>query len=189
MRRVFAVMSFALLSLPVAADNAALSAEASSIVQRFAGTLQPQLLEALQQGGPAKAIEVCSVKAGEISAQLSAETGWQVRRVSLKSRNAKSGVPDSWEEKVLLSFEARKKAGEPVDQLIHAEVVEGRFRFMKAQGVKPLCLTCHGENLAPEVKEALAKRYPQDSATGYREGDIRGAFTLSRPHGVESASP
>ncbi|MCB1124616.1 MAG: DUF3365 domain-containing protein, partial [Verrucomicrobiae bacterium] len=54
------------------------------------------------------------------------------------------------------------------------------FRFMKAQAVEPLCLTCHGEKLAPDVTEALAKNYPGDAATGYQLGDIRGAFSLKK---------
>ncbi len=31
------------------------------------------------------------------------------------------------------------------------------------------------------VKAKLAELYPDDRATGYKEGDIRGAFTLSKP--------
>jgi hypothetical protein len=37
---------------------------------------------------------------------------------------------------------------------------------------------CHGpkEQLIPEVKEQLAKLYPEDSATGFSEGELRGWF-------------
>ncbi len=38
------------------------------------------------------------------------------------------------------------------------------------------CLTCHGarESLAPELRQALARRYPEDAAVGYAVGDLRG---------------
>ena len=39
------------------------------------------------------------------------------------------------------------------------------------------CLACHGaaETIAPAVTEVLAARYPNDRATGYALGDMRGA--------------
>lgn len=160
-------------------DQMRLAQEAAGLVKSFAGTLQPQLLSAIQHDGPAKAIEVCSVKAGEIATTLSAQSGWSIRRVSLQNRNP-AAVPDAWEERVLKDFAARQQQGEPVDQMVYTEVVDGRFRYLQAQGVKPLCLGCHGENLAPAVQEALGKHYPADKATGYREGQVRGAFSLSK---------
>lgn len=154
--------------------------DAMIIVKRFGGTLKPQLKKALQGGGPLQAIEVCSQRAPEIAQQLSAETGWSVKRISLKPRNHNSAQPDAWETKILEQFNRRQRAGEAVTDISHAEVVSGQFRFMKAQGVAPICLTCHGQQLAPEVKRALERYYPKDSATGYSLGQIRGAFSLSK---------
>jgi hypothetical protein len=52
---------------------------------------------------------------------------------------------------------------------------------MKAIPTAELCLTCHGEALDPELQATLDELYPADKARGFKEGDIRGAFTLSRP--------
>lgn len=154
--------------------------EAESLVQQFAGTLKPQLQAAMQQGGPVHAINVCAEEAPRIARQLSDSSGWQVKRVSLKARNSGTAVPDSWEREILQQFDQRQATGELPQQLSAAAVVDGRFRYMKAQGVEPLCLTCHGETLDPQVRAALQQRYPDDRATGYREGQIRGAFSLSK---------
>ena len=45
---------------------------------------------------------------------------------------------------------------------------------------RPVCLSCHGPpgSLDPEVTTALKNLYPQDEATGYRMGDLRGAFVV-----------
>jgi excinuclease UvrABC helicase subunit UvrB len=43
------------------------------------------------------------------------------------------------------------------------------------------CLACHGKTLAPQVAARLKELYPDDRATGYAAGEIRGAITLSRP--------
>jgi hypothetical protein len=45
-----------------------------------------------------------------------------------------------------------------------------------------VCLVCHGATISDEVEAALAEHYPHDRATGYAEGDVRGAFQpSSRP--------
>lgn len=161
--------------------EALLQEEAEKIVRRFAGTLKPQLIQAMQKGGPVQAIEVCSQTAPQIAQQLSESTGWQVKRVSLKPRNANTATPDPWEESILTSFDQRRAKGEEIAALTATVLNPSEFRYMKAQGTQPLCLNCHGDNLSPEVKRALQQHYPNDSATGYREGQVRGAFSLTRP--------
>jgi hypothetical protein len=54
---------------------------------------------------------------------------------------------------------------------------------MKALPTQKLCLNCHGAEaqIAPEAKEKLKVLYPNDLATGYSEGQIRGALTVKRP--------
>jgi len=49
---------------------------------------------------------------------------------------------------------------------------------MKAIPTGGGCLLCHGTNLSPEIGQALADLYPEDRATGFTEGDIRGAFVV-----------
>ena len=158
----------------------ALKAEAITIVKQFGGTLKPQLKKALSEGGVLKAIEVCSVKAPEIAKNLSQSTEWQVKRVSLKARNHPDAIPSTWERSVLESFNQRHKQGESAKKMAKAEVIGDEFRFMKAQGTEPLCLTCHGNKLTAETKAALKEYYPKDQATGYSLGEIRGAFSLTK---------
>ena len=51
---------------------------------------------------------------------------------------------------------------------------------MKAIPTDSVCLGCHGTDLSPDVSRILADLYPVDRATGYSEGDIRGAFVTTR---------
>ena len=161
-------------------NQAQLKQEAVSIVKRFGGALKPELKKALQSGGPAHAISVCADKAPSIAQQLRDDTGWYVRRVSLKARNSETAIPDAWEEKVLKQFDQRQANGESADRMAHAEIVDGRFRFMKAQGVEGVCMNCHAAEIKPEVEAALKEKYPDDRARGYTLGQVRGAFSLAR---------
>ena len=159
-------------------------AEAKSIIKEFFGKLKGELQTAMKAGGPANAIKVCQVQAPAIAHEMSEKSGWQVKRTSLKLRNP-ANAPDAWELKVLNKFEERKAAGEDPAKIAYAETVEqdGKkyFRFMKAIPTAELCLNCHGSELKPEVVESLDKHYVADKARGFKVGDLRGAFTLSKP--------
>ena len=166
-----------------AASPDALAAAARGISATFADKLKGELVGAMKVDGPVKAIEVCNVAAPAIAADASAN-GWTVARTSLKPRNPKN-APDAWEKRVLEEFDTAKSTGAEAAKLEHFEVVEKdgvrTFRFMKAIPVAEPCLTCHGEAIKEPVKARLAELYPDDRATGYKLGDIRGAFTLSKP--------
>lgn len=49
--------------------------------------------------------------------------------------------------------------------------------------LQPQCVMCHGpsEQILPEVKSALVDRYPQDQATGFEIGELRGWFWIELP--------
>jgi hypothetical protein len=168
------------LALSQQANQVELEREALSIVKQFAGLLKPQLKAAMNAGGPVHAINICSTQAPEIAKLLSDQTGWKVNRVSLKARNHSSAVANQWETEKLNSFNLAQLQGKPVKKLIAAEEVDGEFRYMKAQGIEPVCMHCHGGNIKPEVNKALMKQYPNDKATGYSLGQVRGAFSLTK---------
>jgi hypothetical protein len=143
-------------------------------------TLQGELQAAMKQGGPMAAVSVCHERAPEIAAQLSEETGFTLRRTSLKPR---ATAPADWERAVLEEFEDRRAAGESPQTIEWHEVTrvdgEQRLRYMKAIGTGGVCLTCHGSDIDPALKAKIDKLYPEDQATGFAEGDIRGAFSIT----------
>jgi len=48
-----------------------------------------------------------------------------------------------------------------------------------------LCTRCHGDpaSFSPELRAAISKAYPDDRATGFAEGDLRGFFWAEVPKG------
>ncbi len=160
------------------------SAEARGLIQEFGGSLKAKLQAAMKEGGPTNAIGVCNTEAPGIAKEVSEKSGWSVARTSLKLRNP-GNRPDEWELAVLKQFEDRKAQGEDVTKMDYAEVVEEdgqrTFRYMKAIPTGAVCLNCHGAQVSDEVKAKLSDLYPTDEATGFKEGDIRGAFTLAKP--------
>lgn len=160
--------------------------EARSIVKEFGGQLKPALKKAMKSGGPVEAIGVCNTKAPAIAKDLSAShTPWQVNRVSLKPRGA-TATPDAWETTTLKWFDEQLAAGADPKKLEKFEIVKAGdqevMRYMKAVPTAGLCLTCHGsdQKIPDGVKAKLAELYPNDKATGYQEGQIRGAFSFQK---------
>lgn len=181
---LFIPLLFSAITLPASADGPPeemLEQEARELVQQFVGQLKPQLKQAMAAGGPTHAIDVCASKAPEIADSLSATSGWRVRRISLRSRNASRATPDDWERQVLEDFDRRQSAGEKPADIHDSELTENSFRYMQAQGAGGVCLVCHGESLAKPVADSLEKYYPDDLATGYTMGQVRGAISLFKP--------
>lgn len=157
--------------------------QARSSAMALGKSLQTELMAATQEGGPLAAISVCNTRAMPIAKQISQEQGWEVGRTSTKIRNPHNQA-DTWELEQLNHFAERAKSGEPLDSMEVMATIQqdGKTmqRYMKAIGVQPGCLACHGNDIAPEVKAKLSQLYPTDQATGYQVGQLRGAFTLQR---------
>ena len=157
--------------------------ESRQIIQKFAKSLKGELKAAMKAGGPTNAIKVCNEKAMDITLNASKTSGVELSRTSLRIRNPLN-KPEAWEKAVLLDFDKRKNNGESPKKMEFSEIVnvngKKQFRYMKAMGVAQPCLHCHGEKVLPAVTEKLSQLYPDDKATGYKKGDIRGAIVLTR---------
>ncbi|MBL8502405.1 MAG: DUF3365 domain-containing protein [Rhodocyclaceae bacterium] len=176
----------AIAAAPGFAADDPLLAEARGVASAIPPKLLTVLQEEIQKGGAEGAIGVCREKAPAMAKAASEQTGWAIRRVSLKNRNPKA-VPDAWEEAVLKDFDKRVATGEKPTSLEKGEVVtlDGKkvYRYMKALPTQDLCLQCHGtpDRISPAVQAKLKDLYPNDKAVGYAPAEIRGAITLKKP--------
>jgi hypothetical protein len=58
---------------------------------------------------------------------------------------------------------------------------DSRLGYVEPILVQPLCLTCHGDPLAPDIAARIDELYPEDRAVGYEIGDLRGVFWIEFP--------
>ena len=165
------------------AQREAAQAVTESLFERLNGALQ----DAMREGGPSAAVQVCRDQAPAIKNQLSLEHGWRVSRVGTRVRNPLLGQPDAWEREGLREFVRRQADGEALPGMFRETVEEDddlrQYRYMQAIGTQPACLACHGgdEQIGDDIRAMLHQQYPHDTATGYRAGELRGAFTISMP--------
>ncbi len=133
------------------------------------------LQQALKGGlaeGPAEAIEVCRLKAPGIADALSVD-GIRVGRSSHKLRNPDNMAPD-WVDPIMKMYLDDASSRKPRA----VKLAGSRWGYVEPIVVQPLCLTCHGSELAPEVAAQISELYPTDDATGFEAGDLRGVFWL-----------
>lgn len=184
------VLGAIVMAIPAAADEAPVAgtaiyrAEAAKLAGELGSHLREQLTKAMQAGGPLAAVAVCHERAAPIADAISsANDGWEVGRTSLRVRNP-DNAPDSWEQSVLEAFDARRAAGEDPAKIEQETVIQlGQqryYRYMKAIPAADACILCHGSAIAPGLQARITDLYPNDRATGYKAGDLRGAFTLTR---------
>jgi hypothetical protein len=163
-------------------ERKVLIGEAKTQIMSLGSSLTTVLKQGIKVDGHAASIKLCKLQAPAITRASSAESGasdWTVSRSSLKLRNP-SNSAEIWVTAIMQDFEKRKAAGELAKDIAHTEVRDGKFYFVKAIPTKPGCIACHGENIAEDVKVKLAELYPNDKATGFNVGDIRGVFIASK---------
>ncbi|GHF11598.1 hypothetical protein GCM10017044_01740 [Kordiimonas sediminis] len=160
-------------------NQTALTNEARELAMNFGKTLKAQLLTAFDEGGIMAAVSVCNAQAPQIAQDFKKSTGWTVGRTSLKPRNT-ANAPSQWQVEMLQMFEQQKLDGMPLKELEWSETAGGTFRYMKAIPTGALCTACHGTDIEPELQTHITSMYPDDKATGFQTGDIRGAFVLTR---------
>lgn len=148
-------------------------ARATSARDAMFGQLTRALMQAMAQHGPAGAIDACRIEAPAIAARTAQDQSLRIGRTSWKLRNADNQTPQ-WATAFL-----EERAAEPR----HAFADDGTFAAFLPIRMMSLCLTCHGEPamIPADVGSALAQHYPNDQATGFGNGDLRGWFWVEVP--------
>lgn len=152
---------------------------ATKAVQQLNQGMRAKLMESLKNHGPAGAIDVCALEAPVLADKLGRELGVVLKRTSLKLRNPQN-APDQAEAKVLADLSAASRSGGALPQGVTPLPGE-KSRFYQVILVQKPCLQCHGDSatISEAVRKRLAATYPEDRATGYKEGDVRGIISVT----------
>ena len=141
-------------------------------------TLQSNLQAHMKKGGVMDALDFCSTQAYELTDKVNAKLpkGVVSKRISINYRNP-ANSPQADEFAVLQSLQEDNATTMP--PYILKKIDEHTYKFYKPLVINnPVCLKCHGD-LSPELKAAINAKYPQDKATGYKMGDLRGAVVVT----------
>lgn len=174
-------MAFLLGAVVVAGVAGAARSDELQVQTRGRALLAPfkaSLQQALQAGlaeGPVAAVDACRLRAPAL-AEAASRDGVRVGRASHRLRNPDNGAPD-WVEPILARYLAAAADREPAT----VPLGEGRAGYVEPIVLGPLCTTCHGDAIAPELAARIASLYPEDRAVGFQTGDLRGVFWVEMP--------
>lgn len=149
--------------------------------QKVLGT---RLMRAVGEGGFTNALEVCSVEALLLARGVATDNGVEIGRVSHKARNpADQATPDEME--LIRSFQtALDRNRRPPKPVVRAaDTMTVRF-YAPILVDNPLCLNCHGtvgSDIQPATLATIRRLYPDDDATGFKYGDLRGMWRIDFP--------
>ena len=152
-----------------------IGSEVCSITEKILGKA---LKTKIQEKGIGEAISFCNTSASPLIQQVESKYHLSIKRVSLKNRN-KANIPTELEAKLLDSYLYNWENKIESTENIHKNGDE--YIYVKPIYVKELCLNCHGDletNITPENHEKLKELYPNDLATGYKTGDLRGMWSI-----------
>ncbi len=183
--RVFSLVFAAGLVLAFSSGAVSSDDAAADHGAKLLGPYKKNLKAALQQGmkdGIPAAITVCKDEAPALAAKYSVD-GVSMGRTSHRLRNPSNTAP-SWVSAVVQGYLEPGADQQPVMTTLE----NGRRGYVEPIATQPVCLACHGETLAPDVGSKIAAEYPDDQATGFKVGDLRGVFWVEFP-GEETASP
>lgn len=160
---------------------AAATTRAEQAAAALNGALLPELTAALAKGPAQDAVLVCSEVAQSITERTRAEQGIHVSRTALRLRNPKN-APTATERAVLERWAAEAELKD-WSEVVTADGGQ-ELLWMRPIRTVPLCSQCHGSEgteILPATLEAIRRIYPEDRATGFAAGALRGAVTVRVP--------
>ncbi len=134
----------------------------------------------LAKGGVQQATKYCNLAALPLADSLAQIHQVIIKRASLKPRN-EIDAPDSLEQKILEKYAALHQKAAPMQPTL-TRLDKNKVLFNAPIVMKALCLNCHG-TVGKEVNakdyELVKTLYPEDKAVGYKEGDLRGMWSIT----------
>lgn len=162
-------------------DSAKYLERGDDLVTTTKKTISTALVGAMEKGGVEYASKFCNLAAYPIVDSLSKANHARIRRVSDKPRNPKDAM-DEEELKVFSFF--KEKLKQPDAELLPIVMQTNDSTVSYYSPIKismQTCLKCHGEvgkDIKTEDYTVLKTLYPNDEAIGYKQGDLRGMFSI-----------
>ena len=160
--------------------------QGKEIAQATAKKLGGTLVEKMKDGGVKDAVPFCNTKAIPLTEEMSNKFNVDIKRTSHLLRN-ENNKPNDEEILVINNYKdlmAKGKGLKPVVELDN----DGKPHFYAPIILQKKCLTCHGEvgvNVTKKSDSIIESYYPKDLATGFKEGDLRGIWSITFKSAVE----
>ncbi len=193
MRTLFVVFLIGVLNYSLMAEELIkrgdrremVSTYAESAAKELKTVLKENLQKKMKSEGPLGALDFCAGNAQALTDKINqkAKKGIRIKRVSKKYRNPVNR-PDKLDTLAFKFFEQKfahdgKYPENFIARLRHKQDKDIEvFRYYEPLVIEKPCLACHGDNIKSKVAAKIKEYYPNDMATGYKLGDLRGLIAV-----------
>jgi hypothetical protein len=168
---------------PGTEPDPALARRAQTIIAETFATMSQNLMQALAAGGVAKAVPFCKENVAGLARGLAEKHHVKIQRVSHKARNPMNRASTDETQLIAAMQSALSQGQAPKSQVV--PLPDGSLVFYAPILIPAdTCLKCHGiagETLVPADHDFIRSLYPEDAATGFKLGDLRGLWKLTFP--------
>ena len=141
--------------------------------------LGKNLMGKIQKEGTIAALDFCNIKAYPLTDSMSVIQKATIKRVSDKPRNIKNAANNI--EKGYLEIFKKDILSNTESKPIIVESLE-KAKFYYPIKTNSMCLQCHGKpntDIKTNTLSQIKKLYPKDMATGYKENEVRGIWSIT----------
>jgi hypothetical protein len=152
---------------------------ATDVSKEYIAYLKQHMKKVLLSKGAVAAIKFCNENAYPLTMKFAFKLSREyhlrlkLKRISFKNRDV-ADYPNQNDAKFVKELSKEKSDIHPI-----IKTYPDRIDVYEPIYIQKVCLNCHGKHLKPKVIRILHKLYPKDKATGYSQGDFRGAVVVS----------
>lgn len=131
----------------------------------------------MKEGGAVRAVDFCSEKAVFLTDSLSNKH--HIQRISDKNRNPNNFISSELDQKAWNDMATLMQSSGEKHLILQDK--DDVYYYKAIPLAMPTCLACHGNtqtDIAPETFQILAEKYPNDKATNYKMGELRGLWKI-----------
>jgi len=154
--------------------------QGKEIAQATAKKLGGTLVEKMKEGGVKEAVPFCNDKAMPLTDEMSEKFQVTIKRTSHRLRND-INEPNNEEILVLNNYNKLFAENKPMKPMVEMDK-SGKPHFYAPIILQKKCLTCHGEigkDITVKSDSIIKSYYPKDLAHGFKEGDLRGIWSIT----------
>lgn len=130
----------------------------------------------IKESGTVGAVDFCNEKALVLTDSVANSYSKKIQRLTDRNRNPKNTIQSETDQKAWKSLQQN-----PENNPLVLQEGNSVYYYKSIPLGMPTCLMCHGNkqtDISPETLEIINLKYPQDQATDYKMGDLRGMWKI-----------
>lgn len=160
-------------------DHKAYKMKGMIIAKNTFKTFKSNIQTVAAKDGLPDVVNFCHDNAKKLTDSLGKVNNVVIKRTSHKLRNDKN-EPDADSKAVLDNYLKMQKTKQTLEPVVK-KGTDGYVHFYAPIKLKAECLKCHGtpgQDVSEEIYKLIKEKYPNDTATGFKEGELRGIWDI-----------